>query len=90
MPLFRRRAMTPPRLTLLSRPGCHLCEELHARVAPIVAELGGSVTMVDVDSDPALAARWGEEIPILLDEEGALVAKANDAAWRIRRRLTPP
>jgi hypothetical protein len=42
---------------------------------------------VDVDSDPALAARWGNEIPVLLDAEGRVLAKVRDSAAQIARRL---
>jgi hypothetical protein len=88
MRLFRRRSGgTPPRLRLLSRPGCHLCEALHAAVRPLVERLGGSLQVVDIDADPAVAARWGNEIPVLLDSEGRVVAKARDGIERIARRL---
>ena len=81
------RRAAPPALRLLSRPGCHLCEDMKARVAPLVARLGGTLEEVDVDSDPALAARFGLEIPVLLDAGGRVVAKLRDPAERIARRL---
>lgn len=56
-------------------------------VGPLVLTLGGTLEVVDVDSDPALAARWGDEIPVLLDAEGRVVAKARDGATKIGRRL---
>ena len=88
MRLFRRAdAGPPPAFRLLSRSGCHLCDEMRAVVAPLVDRLGGSFETVDVDSDPALAARWGNEIPVLLDREGRVVAKARDGADKIARRL---
>ena len=88
MRLFRRPgAGPPPALRLLSRSGCHLCDEMRAVVAPLVDRLGGSLETVDVDSDPALAARWGNEIPVLLDREGRVVAKARDGEDSIARRL---
>jgi hypothetical protein len=55
--------------------------------API-RDAGETLQIVDVDSDPALAERWGMEIPVLLDGEGRVVAKARDSGARIRRRLT--
>jgi hypothetical protein len=88
--LFRRpRAAAAPSLRLLSRPGCHLCERLLAVAAPVVRDAGGTLTVVNVDSDPALAERWGMEIPVILDADGVLVAKANDDAARLKRRLIP-
>ena len=56
-------------------------------VGPLVRALGGTLEVVDVDSDPALAARWGNEIPVLLDAEGRVVAKVRDAPEKIARRL---
>jgi hypothetical protein len=88
MRLFRRPLTgAPPALRLLSRSGCHLCEEMRAVVVPLVQRLGGSLETVDVDSDPALAARWGNEIPVLLDAEGRVVAKLRDTPEKIARRL---
>ncbi|MDL2718393.1 MAG: glutaredoxin family protein [Acidobacteriota bacterium] len=88
MNLFRNAsAGGPPALRLLSRPGCHLCDEMHAVVSPLVASLGGTLETVDVDSDPALRARWGNEIPVLLDAEGRVLAKVRDSAAQIARRL---
>ena len=88
MRLFRRSgAVPPPALRLLSRSGCHLCEEMKGVVEPIVRTLGGTLEVVDVDSDPALAAKWGIGIPVLLDAEGRVVAKARDSAAKIARRL---
>lgn len=87
MRLFRRQSGAPLALRLLSRPGCHLCERLKATAEPLVRAAGGTLAEVDVDSDPALAARFGNEIPVILDAEGRVVAKALDGADAIRRRL---
>ena len=88
MRLFRRAATgAPPALRLLSRPGCHLCDEMRAVVFPLVTSLGGTLETVEVDSDPALAARWGNEIPVLLDAQGKVLAKFRDSAAQIARRL---
>ena len=57
---------TPPRVTLLGRPGCHLCDEARAVVERVTAELGVGWSEVDVTSDPELLARWHDEIPVTL------------------------
>ncbi len=85
--LLRRRSAAPPALRLLTRPGCHLCDEMKVKVLPLVAALGGTLSEVDVDSDPVLSERFGLEIPVLLDEEGRVVAKLRDPAGRIAKRL---
>ncbi len=85
--LFRGRRAAPPALRLLTREGCHLCEEMRARVGPLVARLGGTLAEVNVDTDPALSERYGREIPVLLDAEGRVVAKLRDPVDRIAKRL---
>jgi hypothetical protein len=72
---------------LLSRPGCHLCETMKARTLPLLAARGDALLEVDVDSDPALRGRFGNEIPVLLDGAGRVVAKALDGADALARRL---
>ena len=76
------------RLRLLSRPGCHLCEEMRRQVEEILADLERHWEEVDVDSDPELVRRYGEEIPILF-VNGHLFAKIRlprlAAALRLRR-----
>lgn len=76
------------RLTLLSRPGCHLCEEMRRRVDTILGGRPLSWEEVDVDSDPELARRYGESIPVLF-VNGRLFAKIRlprlAVALRLRR-----
>jgi glutaredoxin len=55
-----------PRVTLYTRPGCHLCDDARAVVAAVCADLGESFTEVDIDGDPELTRRYGEEIPVTL------------------------
>ncbi len=62
-------------LTLLSRAYCHLCDEMAAALAPLAARFGAAVTVVDVDADPALEARYGELVPVLLLGDPAAGAK---------------
>ena len=74
------------RLTLLSRPGCHLCEEMRREVDALLAEAPRAWEEVNVDSDPALAARWGEGIPVLF-VNGRLFAKVRLPRLAARLRL---
>ena len=57
---------TPARVTLYSRPGCHLCDEARVVVERVCAEVGTSYVEVSIDDDPALQERYGEEIPVTL------------------------
>ena len=52
-------------LTLLSRTYCHLCDEMHAALAPLAQRHGAKVVVVDVDDHPALEAAHGERVPVL-------------------------
>jgi glutaredoxin len=52
------------RVTLYSRPGCHLCDDARAVIEKVCADLGTSYTEVDIDQDPALQHKYGEEIPV--------------------------
>ena len=76
------------RLTLYSRPGCELCEEMRQEVD---VELGAEAhewDVVNVDESESLASKWGETIPVLF-VNGRLFAKVRlprlAAGLRLRR-----
>ncbi len=75
-------------LKLLSRPGCHLCVEMRRQVDTILADRPRSWEEVNVDSDPELARRYGDSIPVLF-VNGRLFAKVRlprlATALRLRR-----
>lgn len=52
------------RVTLYSRPGCHLCDDARAVVARVCTELGEEYDEVSIDDDAQLLERFGEEIPV--------------------------
>jgi thiol-disulfide isomerase/thioredoxin len=55
-------------LTLYSRPGCHLCDEMKAVVQRVVGAAGVPATVeeIDISTDSDLDERYGLEIPVLL------------------------
>jgi glutaredoxin len=55
-------------LTIYSRPGCHLCEEMKATVERVArtAAMPIAIEEIDITTDPALETRYGTEIPVLL------------------------
>lgn len=55
-----------PRLTLITRTGCHLCEVAEEAIARVAATAGVGWTSVDVDSDPALQREYGDRVPVTL------------------------
>ena len=59
-------------LTLITRSYCHLCHEMESVAAPLVAEFGGRLALLDVDADPALLALYDERVPVLLHENEIL------------------
>ena len=56
--------MSGSRVTLYSRPGCHLCADARAIIERVCAELGETYAEVSIDDDPTLRERFGEEIPV--------------------------
>ncbi len=56
---------TPREVTLYTRPGCHLCEEAKAAIAPLLAEFGATLLEVNIDEDPVLRERYGWDVPVL-------------------------
>jgi glutaredoxin len=52
------------RVTLYSRPGCHLCDDARVVVERVCAELGEQYVEVYIDDDAALLERFAEEIPV--------------------------
>jgi len=57
-------AAAPPRITLLSRPGCHLCDEAREVIARVAADLGVTFEERDVDRSAADLAQYSEMIPV--------------------------
>lgn len=60
-------------LTLIGKPGCHLCDQAREAIAEVVTEFlqrHPEVEIVqieqDINQDEQLAAKYREEIPVLL------------------------
>jgi len=62
------------RLTLYSRPGCHLCEEMKTVVRRVQEQVACELTEVDISLDHALLSRYRHHIPVLL-ADGVEVAR---------------
>ncbi len=58
------------RVRVLSRAWCHLCDDLLDRLMALAVIADVGIDVEDVDDSPALEARWGEWVPVLLDAEG--------------------
>ncbi|MFD6534209.1 glutaredoxin family protein [Streptomyces sp. NPDC060184] len=66
--LLRRTKKKPSDrvVTLLGKPGCHLCEDARAVVDAVCAETGAALEEKDITRDEALYARYWEQIPVVL------------------------
>ncbi|MGI3783692.1 MAG: glutaredoxin family protein [Janthinobacterium lividum] len=69
------------RVRLLTRVGCHLCDEARAVVAQVCAELGETYEEVDLDvasaDHPELRRRYTDEVPV------TFVDGAQHDYWRV-------
>ncbi|HEY7284581.1 MAG TPA: glutaredoxin family protein [Vicinamibacterales bacterium] len=61
------RARLVKTLTIYSKPGCHLCDDMKAVVSRVIRPLAGQVVLheVDISGDANLEAQYGLEIPVL-------------------------
>jgi glutaredoxin len=73
-------------VTLYTRPGCHLCEEAKAAIAPLLREFGAVLREVNVDEDIVLKERYGEDIPVIFIGPRKAAKHCVDLA-RFRRQL---
>jgi hypothetical protein len=69
-----------PRITLVDRPGCHLCDEARVVVERVAADTGAGWRRVCVTEDPDLADRFAEQIPVVLVD-----GRVHDH-WRVDER----
>lgn len=69
-----------PRLTLLTRPGCHLCDDARAAVREVLSAHPEVVFEErSIADDPELAAEYAEEIPVVLLDDRV------HTIWRVDR-----
>ena len=81
----------PPRLQLLTRVGCHLCETARTVVERVRGEHAFELEEVDVSIDPLLNARYGERMPVLeLDGEELFEFFVQEASLRERLDRVSP
>jgi hypothetical protein len=52
------------RITLVGKPGCHLCDDARAVVARVAEDLGVTWEEWSILDDPALAEEYWEQIPV--------------------------
>jgi Glutaredoxin-like domain (DUF836) len=58
--------MAEPRITLLGKPGCHLCDDARVVIMRVAQELGIGWQELDITEDPELQTKWWDQIPVTL------------------------
>ena len=54
------------RVTLIGKPGCHLCDDARAVIARVAGELGVGWEELDITQDEELYRKYWEQIPVTL------------------------
>ena len=79
---------------MLTRSGCHLCEQAQDALQRLSAELGFALNSRDVDADAELQDEYGDRVPVILidgREHGywRLEVICEDLHKRVAFRLVP-
>ncbi|MEU5344776.1 glutaredoxin family protein [Streptomyces sp. NPDC020766] len=64
-------------VTLIGKPGCHLCEDAQGVVEKVCADLGVPWEKKDITQDEELHREYWEQIPVVL------VDGAQHTFWRV-------
>ncbi|MFE0703964.1 glutaredoxin family protein [Streptomyces sp. NPDC058872] len=73
-------------VTLIGKPGCHLCDDARGVIAAVCAETGASWEEKDITRDEELHRAYWEQIPVVLvDGEQHTFWRVD--AGRLRRAL---
>ena len=54
-----------PEVTLYTRRGCHLCDEVKAALTRARSRAEFTLREVDIDSDPKLQAEYNDQVPVV-------------------------
>jgi len=77
-------------LTLIGKPGCHLCDDARDIVTTVLTEFpDAALDELSILDDEALRDRYAEEIPVLLID-GAVHTYWRVDAERLRAALKTP
>jgi hypothetical protein len=58
--------VTTARVTLIGKPGCHLCDDAREAIAQVCGETGDTWLELSIEDDPALFDEYWERIPVIL------------------------
>ena len=71
---------------LLTRTGCHLCDEMKHALKEATRGLDVQLRETDVDADERLAAHYGNDVPVLF-VNGSKAFKHRATVQELKRRL---
>ena len=75
----------------MSREGCHLCEQMLEQLAVLEREARiAAVTVLDVDSNPEWARRFGLKVPVLLLDGSVICHYTLNSQELLRLAGQPP
>ena len=81
----------PVRITLIGRPGCHLCDVARDTVEKVAADLGVGWEERSVDSDPVWLEQWSDQVPVtLVDGRQHDYWRVDEARLRAALAVPPP
>ncbi|MBB5937961.1 glutaredoxin family protein [Streptomyces zagrosensis] len=66
LPRSRRKNPAESTVTLIGKPGCHLCDDAQQVIEKVCAELGASWEKKDITEDEELYRKHWEQIPVIL------------------------
>lgn len=66
-------------VTLIGKPGCHLCDDAREIIAEVCAEVGAAWEEKDINTDEELYRKYWEQIPVVL------VDGSQHDFWRVDR-----
>lgn len=79
--------MTVPRITLLARPGCHLCDDARVVISKVADDLGVAWEERDITQSATDLQEYWEKIPVTL-VDGVPHDFWRVSEERLRRALT--
>ena len=62
------------RVTLYTKPGCHLCESVEQILQRLEPDFDLAVETIDINSDPALAAQFHDKVPVVVIDDQKMLA----------------
>jgi glutaredoxin len=78
-----------PRITLYTKPGCHLCESVEQVIRQVMRRRALALEKVDILKDAGAFSRYQFEIPVVL-LDGREIARHRLTVAELEAALSPP